>query len=474
MNEWFNHPEWWFSGDQYDQVIIEKFGHLIEYPDKIMMLTPIEKIIVYDQIPRHIYRKEQSNHIVLYFLEKALQVNIDVDELDDIQFCFAMLPNRHTLDYEKVKLVMKRTWERIKLRDSPILHKFLKATYDRCPLQGANQKMYTGFDKNILHFCPYESATYSNECLKLPMVSNKKIVLSTSGGSDSMLCTWLFANQYPRDKLVVLHINYGNRETSDEEEKFVGWWCDQLGLLFYARKISEIYRKPCMEYGLRSLYETYTRNVRYHCYKEFDPCLVVLGHNHDDVIENVFTNIAKSSKYDNLDGMTEFSIVDGISFWRPLLQMSKDDIVKWCTKMNIPYLPNSTPTWSMRGQIRNKVVPCLDEWNDQFVKGLEKLSTHFKDLYGMMESLVDEVARKAIVTETKISFDVANVVTNHLFWRTLFARLNIQLSQRSLDNLLKQLHKKEFQVVLNKDTKCFMKSSNQIYHFEVVLLPSVL
>ena len=118
--------------------------------------------------------------------------------------------------------------------------------------------------------------------------------------------------------------------------------------------------------------------VRYGVYKALKGP-VILGHNKDDCLENIFTNIANKTKYDDLRGMTHISN-NQVEFWRPLLDFSKDEIVEYAKKHDIPHLPNSTPTWSQRGQIRSKVIPCLNEWNPEFIKGLFEITKQTKVL----------------------------------------------------------------------------------------------
>ena len=58
-NDWFNNPKWWFAGStEIDQIICEKFNHLLDDP-YFGQQSFIEKILRYDQLPRHMYRTKQ-------------------------------------------------------------------------------------------------------------------------------------------------------------------------------------------------------------------------------------------------------------------------------------------------------------------------------------------------------------------------------------------------------------------------------
>jgi tRNA(Ile)-lysidine synthase TilS/MesJ len=160
------------------------------------------------------------------------------------------------------------------------------------------------------------------------------------------------------------------------------------------RRIDEIKRKQCADNQLRTVYEKYTRDVRYATYKTLGPHPVVMGHNKDDCLENILQNIGSCQKYDNLSGMDMLVVQDGIPFFRPLLDVSKNDIVAYAREHQIPFLPNSTPPTMKRGQIRNKVVPVLNDWNDLFIPGLFQLGKTMTDMHKVVEKSVEMFVEK--------------------------------------------------------------------------------
>jgi len=90
-----------------------------------------------------------------------------------------------------------------------------------------------------------------------------------------------------------------------------------------------------------------------------DNTYILLGHNKDDCFENVITNISNKSNYNNLCGMEVLKEIEGMMFWRPLLNIEKRHIIDCANINNIPYLYDSTPAWSVRGKIRDSVRPSL-------------------------------------------------------------------------------------------------------------------
>jgi tRNA(Ile)-lysidine synthase TilS/MesJ len=90
---------------------------------------------------------------------------------------------------------------------------------------------------------------------------------------------------------------------------------------------------------------------------------VYLGHIKDDIIENIWTNIAKNQNIYNLQKMEIESVIDSVNIVRPFLQVSKDDIYELSLIYKIPYLKNTTPKWSNRGKFRNRFYK---ETHEQF------------------------------------------------------------------------------------------------------------
>lgn len=446
--EWFEHSEWWFNcTPEIDLHISNKYEHLL---DDLEIKHEFEYILRYDQLPRHVYRNKNAAHIIEFFLRKALNINIDIESIeDDHKFCFALLPLRHTNDFGLIYKAINLCWKRIQIKDSLILRKFLKASYSKCPLIGSIQHINTD---------PCNSNYNLIEWSGLPNSLNANpIIISISGGVDSMVLSNMLVTKYGKDRIYGLHINYANRDTSDSEMQFVLDWCRLIGIKCYVRRIGEIQRFLCMKYGLRDTYESYTRNVRYHCYKEFgNNALIALGHNKDDILENIFTNILYCTKYENLDGMTEFSIQDDIRFWRPLLNLSKDEIIKMANDYKIDHLPCSTPKWSMRGKIRNSIVPVLNEWNPKFIDSLHVLSSTVSELYTVLETAVNDCVNKSRKRKDYIVFYIETINTTYIFWRILFEKFGCYgVSTKSIMNLCDRLKKidiaKRTTYVLNKN-----------------------
>jgi tRNA(Ile)-lysidine synthase TilS/MesJ len=87
----------------------------------------------------------------------------------------------------------------------------------------------------------------------------------------------------------------------------------------------------------------------------------MLGHHRGDLRENVLSNAHKGCGPLDLSGMTAVSRNDGIALYRPLLPLEKTIVFDYAHTFGVPYFKDTTPHWSTRGKLRNKLLPLLQE-----------------------------------------------------------------------------------------------------------------
>ena len=532
---WFTNPDIWFGcTEQIDRMLSEKYDEYILVYNNVQYKLENKKyliglIILYDQIVRHINRVIPNKYSIDLNNKVAINISQQVysiykDLLNPDEFAFVMLPFRHSKKPENIFMVVKETWVNIEksntVSDSVTelkYKKFLKATYDKYIEQVNDLNNLVKYDNvtdinsfiisehsDVLDVKCLESMeqivisndfikneikdnTYDNFIFNIIDIQKRQpnifpLILSISGGVDSMICSFLLKKA--KIKFTCVHINYFNRKESMGEEEFVIKWCKFLQIPLYVRRIEEINRPMCMQYGLRELYENYTRDIRYGSYLNSIIGLdidsdededsdkkrmvnVILGHNKDDCFENIITNIASKSKYENLYGMDPITRIthkdEYINFLRPMLGINKDQIYEFAHKYNIPYLFDSTPKWSSRGKIRDIVRPCLHNFNSNLVNGIFGIQQVLKESLEMMdllietwtEKILENIDKKSIdkkikvIAESKnnvkpvynIEISINKLIKSKIFWSKLFVKLNIKASSRSLDEYLSKLNR---------------------------------
>lgn len=159
----------------------------------------------------------------------------------------------------------------------------------------------------------------------------KKMAVAVSGGVDSVaLLHWLVAIGAD---IVCLHVNHGLRIAADDEAKYVRDLSKKLKVPY--QEFHWTGKKP--ESGL----EAAARSARYKMMTDF--CrengieYLITAHQADDQIETFLMNLGRGSGVFGLAAMQPVSERDGIKIVRPLLNVSRDELKKYCDTHGIKY-----------------------------------------------------------------------------------------------------------------------------------------
>ena len=418
---WFdpeNENMWFNATPKDDKMITERFSSLLSKPIEETHNPQLKMayIILFDQIGRHVTRHYKVEYLNAYH-QKAINLTWELLREDNILKLFScqaipfiLLPLRHTKNLELIEIAKDHILEIMEDRGEDFPHySYLKRFYKVTVTNIANMKEPTLITDNLT---PEEIATikpildpesiqiidYPNfennvknhiflkqlqESIAKDLINARHLVLSISGGKDSMaLATALY---YLRDKIdfeiSAVHINYMNRESSIAEENLVRYYVhDILGFPLYVRRITEIQRARHSDD--RAFYEKITENIRFRTYKQVDPWgRVILGHNYDDTLENILTNILKKKHYDNLKGMEVLSLKHDVFLFRPILKVTKAQIEEFNMLTDTAFTYDSTPEWSDRGRLRDNVIPALKAFNPGMLDGLYELSNAVSEIH---------------------------------------------------------------------------------------------
>lgn len=184
-----------------------------------------------------------------------------------------------------------------------------------------------------------------------------KMAVGVSGGVDSM-CLLYWLHEIGAD-IVCLHVNHKLRPEADTETAYVEEVCSQLNIpcrVFYWQG-----EKP--QNGL----EAAAREVRYKMMTDFchenDIHYLLTAHQSDDQIETFLMNLSRGSGLYGLSGMMPETERDGIKILRPLLEVSRAEIKKYCDDNNIKYFVDSmnSDEHYTRVKIRNNRHLLKDE-----------------------------------------------------------------------------------------------------------------
>lgn len=482
--EWFANRQFWFDKNpENDKYLTYKYFHDIKFAfecdieslKKESKEVQIGAIIAYDQIPRHFMRisniedesypniySKVAAEISLTFMTNVYKNSPEYENISIAEWCFILLPFRHLNDKIKIKrsidfMISKHNNPYISIKDKNLCKRFITKSikdiyvsnttemirkqqndYECCSnihnqwnefndiLENNPQDPIVIKDNNV-HNIVKEFKKETNNILK--SYDNARIIVSLSGGVDSNVCLHLLRHYYPNIEIVAIFINYNNRDESNAELKFVKKYCAVSSVKLFHRTINEISRKDCHLNGIREIYESITKDIRFDTYKQVSGLvqhmdnIVMMGHNKDDCFENIITNIISKHNYDNLSGTEKLSHIDDITFWRPLLDIKKKAIVEFAKTTHIPFLQDSTPKWSARGKIRDNVVGALLSINEDAVNSYFTLQEHLTENNKLIMSYIFPTMMKKFEYDVNVieaNFEENELLANHIIWSNIF------------------------------------------------------
>lgn len=474
---WFEHENLWFGATTDDDAYIaETYGKQMKCAFFNNPKTPEEilrTILFLDQIVWHYDRVHSTKYQKTYQRKaialsmKALDICTDKDVYTNAQKCFILMPLRHSQDIENQNIALQYIK---KFRIHNPSDKYLKRFHRQAickrsklikPILQSSDIGDIDIDKLIKNKTICETSTYdpsmpTNMCYKLDirLVRNirtvlgsikRKIIVSFSCGSDSALVAYL-CKRAGYDVYCMM-VNYNNRDTMDNEVELARYWTSKMDIPLYVRKIDEITRTRDHD---RNLYEEVTKVIRFDSYKHVmvmidsdENTYVAHGANLDDRGENVNGNIIKGINYHHLLGPKETCIDQGVIIKRPIMILTKKEVVDICNSVNIPYVYDSTPKWSSRGKMRDRLIPCEKEFG--LLDGLFALAEHLTDIDSFVLSYVqDQIAKMEVDNCGDINSVRFHgiIVNNFIVIKRLFMELSNKInriqqpSNKSINNFI--------------------------------------
>ncbi len=187
-----------------------------------------------------------------------------------------------------------------------------------------------------------------------------RVGLAVSGGADSTALLVLMAGLQASHgfEATVLHVDHGLRQESAADAEHVRALAARFGLPFHALRTKVVRRRgESIEMAARrvrlAFFEDAMRRHRLDC--------IATGHHMDDVAETFLMRLARASGAEGLSGLRPVSVVGGITFVRPLLNVRGSDLRAFLAGRGIAWREDSTnaDVSIMRNRVRHVVIPFL-------------------------------------------------------------------------------------------------------------------
>ncbi|SKA78692.1 tRNA(Ile)-lysidine synthase [Clostridium sp. USBA 49] len=206
---------------------------------------------------------------------------------------------------------------------------------------------------------------------------NDKIIVAVSGGPDSICLLHILykLKEIFNITLYAAHLNHCLRgDEADKDEEYVKEFCNKLGIECFTKKID--INKLSKERGISS--ESAGREARYEFFdellKKLEAQKIALAHNANDQAETVLMRIMRGT---GMEGLVGIKPVRSNIFIRPLINIKRENIEKYCKENNLNPRIDKTNLESIytRNKIRLELIPYLQKnFNKDIINVLNRLA----------------------------------------------------------------------------------------------------
>lgn len=229
---------------------------------------------------------------------------------------------------------------------------------------------------------------------KIKVSCNEKIIVAVSYGPDSMVLLDILKNKYGSLNVICAHVHHNLRKESDDEAINLKNYCDINNIKFEMMKIEK--------YANNKFSEVEAREKRYHFFeqliKKYNSKYLFTAHHGDDLVETILMRLVRGSSISGYCGIPLISKRSFYSVIRPLLFITKEDILTYCSNNKISYAvdkSNDSDKYT-RNRYRKYVLPVLKEENSGVHKQFIKFSTVLQEYDNYFINLTDKLYDKVV------------------------------------------------------------------------------
>ena len=219
------------------------------------------------------------------------------------------------------------------------------------------------------------------------------VVVACSGGPDSMALLSLLCDVRKEIDIEVVcaHVNHNVRRESESEKIFVERFCRDNNVTFEYMKIED--------YGDDN-FESEARTKRYNYFgeivKKHSAKFLFTAHHGDDLMETILMRIVRGSTLRGYSGFSKIVNKGSYQIVRPLIHMTKDEILSYDKKNGIKFVIDKTNFDDVhtRNRYRKIVLPFLKKEDPRVHDKFYKFSKTLLEYNDYIDSQVKKNIKK--------------------------------------------------------------------------------
>ncbi|MFY7672039.1 tRNA lysidine(34) synthetase TilS [Tenacibaculum sp. MEBiC06402] len=232
-----------------------------------------------------------------------------------------------------------------------------------------------------------------------PFINQKKILVATSGGVDSVVLVHLLHSlDY---KIALAHCNFKLRgKESDLDAELVV----NLGNELNCETFVQTFNTADYAEENKVSIQVAARELRYKWFSDIvnenDIDYIATAHHADDNLETFLINLSRGT---GLDGLTGIPEKNG-KIIRPLLPFTKSDIIEYAQSNSLKWREDQTnsETKYVRNKVRHHIIPSLKELNPSLLDNFSKTVNFLKQSRVIIDEKIEEVLEEIQTKEGDI------------------------------------------------------------------------
>ncbi len=278
------------------------------------------------------------------------------------------------------------------------------------------------------------------------------ILVGLSGGADScfllaFLCEYRRRNSL-NNTILAVHVNHMIRGSeADRDEAFAIDFASELGTEVKTVRVDVPKVAQNDSIGL----EEAARNVRYSVFNDIisgrnDIQCIMIAHNSTDNMETVIFNILRGCGISGASGIKPMR--DNIA--RPILCLSKEEIVFLLDSCGVPYVIDSTNsdiTYS-RNYIRNELLPKLKNLNGDPEEAFLRMSGNLLQDLDFIEGEAEKTLKVIDVSSLRLSFlrELHPAIRARVLSKLALKICGAQLTEKHISAIENIIHEDNFSI----------------------------
>lgn len=299
-------------------------------------------------------------------------------------------------------------------------------------------------------------------------LNNKTVCVGISTGVDSSVLLHLLMTLKEELNLniILCHVNHKKREQSELEEKYIIEFSKENNLQLELLHLQlEDIEKDNFQQAARMKRLAFFNDVM----NKYNSKYLFLAHHLNDDIETSLMHIIRGSNMKGYSGMEEVIInKDNNYILRPLLNVLKQDIIKYSKENNIKYFEDESNNSDIytRNRIRHNIIPLIFEENPSFINQFKEFKETIQYSYNLLiEKRNDIIQDLSTKNNNLITIDIIkfNNLDNFMKVEVLFEILKqYELSKSNIKEIIKLIESKKPNITINYKNINFCKQYNRV------------